>query len=69
MNQALSKQNRPPNFMTDYGLYLVLCFLCPGHEERGKENWSVAVATGSCAWCGWSWHDKQATKDIDKEGL
>jgi len=45
--------DRSPNFHGDDGrFFLVRCFACGG--EHGKENWSGAVATGCCAWCGWS---------------
>ena len=44
--------DRRPNFYGDDGqLYLVRCFACGG--DRGTENWSCAVATGCCAFCGW----------------
>ena len=29
---------------------------CP---DCGRENWGPAVATGECAWCGWSAPKKQ----------
>jgi hypothetical protein len=46
-------QDRPPNFRGEDGsLYLVRCFACGG--EHGKENWAMAVASGQCAWCGWT---------------
>ena len=45
--------DRKPNFRTKTGrLYLVRCFSCGG--DHGRENWAVAVASGQCAWCGWS---------------
>lgn len=44
--------DRPPNFRGKHGvLYLLRCFACGG--EHGRENWMPAVATGTCAWCGW----------------
>lgn len=46
-------QERRPNFRTPEGdLFLVRCFAC-SNSERGKENWGPAVASGTCAWCGW----------------
>jgi hypothetical protein len=45
-------QDRPPNFRSKEGkLYLVRCFAC--EAEYGRENWAMAVADGTCAWCGW----------------
>jgi hypothetical protein len=55
MAVATVNQDRPPNFRDpETGvLYLVRCFACePNH---GRENWAPAVATGTCAWCGWSY--------------
>ena len=38
------------NFLGKNGnLYLVRCVAC-----GDRENWNPAVASGSCAWCGWS---------------
>ena len=46
-------QDRPPNFRDDGGrLFLIRCYACD--NERGRENWAPVVATGQCAWCGWS---------------
>lgn len=46
-------QDRPPNFRDDEGrLYLVRCFVCD--PDVGRENYVLAVATGQCAFCGWS---------------
>ena len=45
-------QDRPPNFREKGKLYLMRCFKCD--PKHGKENWTPAVATGKCAWCGWS---------------
>jgi len=45
-------QDRPPNFRKEGKLYLVRCFKC--EPEHGKENYMIAAATGTCAWCGWS---------------
>lgn len=37
------------NFRGEDGtLYVVYCPRC------NRENWAMAVATGKCAWCGWS---------------
>ena len=48
-----SPQDRRPNFRDEEGkLYLVRCFVCD--EEHGRENWVVAVASGTCAFCGWA---------------
>ena len=45
-------QDRPPNFRDENGkLFLVRCFACD--PERGRENWAMAVAGGTCSWCGW----------------
>ena len=52
--RGLDIQLRRPNFLGDDGrLYLVRCFACD--PEWGRENYGPAVATGTCAWCGW--HD------------
>lgn len=47
-----SIQDRPPNFREDGQLYLVRCFAC--EPEHGRDNHGLVVATGRCAWCGWS---------------
>lgn len=44
-------QDREPNFRENGKLYLVRCFKCD--PDRGRENYLPAVASGSCAWCGW----------------
>lgn len=45
--------DRPPNFRDEGGrLFLMRCFAC--EPERGQENWAPSVATGTCAFCGWS---------------
>ena len=50
-----NKHDSPPNFRGEDGkLFLVRCPSC------NKENWSPAVATGECAWCGWG--EKEALK-------
>jgi len=38
----------------DGQLYLVRCYNCDPRGLIGRENWGPAVATGRCAWCGWS---------------
>jgi hypothetical protein len=39
------------NFYSDDGRpYLVRCPVCG--DESGRENWSRAVESGECAWCG-----------------
>ena len=49
---APSFQDRRPNFRDEEGnLYLVRCYHCS--PEHGRENYAPAVATGTCAWCGW----------------
>lgn len=54
----MSFQDRPPNFRGKEGnLYLVRCFACA--SERGRENYTLAVATGQCAWCGWKEEDDE----------
>lgn len=32
--------------------YLIRCQSCGG--ERGRENYAPAVASGQCAWCGYT---------------
>ncbi len=50
---SMTLQDRSPNFRDSKGrLFLVRCYACEG--VRGRENWSPVVATGQCAWCGWS---------------
>lgn len=41
-------QDQPPNFREAGKLYLVRCRVCD------RENYAPAVASGQCAWCGWS---------------
>ena len=49
------RNTQEPNFRDEQGkLFLVRCFACGG--ERGTENYGPAVASGTCAWCGWSEH-------------
>lgn len=46
-------QDKPPNFRNKSGkLFLVRCFAC-GTDSRGTDNWKPAVASGTCAFCGW----------------
>lgn len=45
---TLEEQNRKPNFESNGKFFLVRCFNC------SKENYGPAVASGACAWCGWS---------------
>ena len=53
-----AKQDRHPNFRdAERKLFLVRCFAC-SEDERGRENYAMAVASGECAWCGW----KEETK-------
>jgi len=55
-------QDRPPNFRDKDGqLFLVRCFACC--EKSGTENYAPAVASGSCAWCGWKEETCLDTKD------
>jgi len=50
---SVAKQERSPNFRDEHGrLFLVRCFQCD--PDRGRENWAPAVASGQCAWCGWT---------------
>lgn len=45
--------DKGPNFYGAGGrFFLVRCFVCGG--DHGTENWAPAVATGCCAFCGWS---------------
>jgi ribosomal protein L37E len=58
---SFESQLRSPNFIgKDGNFYLVRCFNC-----GGTENYLPAVASGVCAWCGWS---KERAKD-DKEKI
>jgi len=53
MTTRLDQLTNGANFESDGKLFLVRCMACPDSGERGKENWSSAVASGTCAWCGW----------------
>lgn len=45
-------QDRVPNFRDVEGnLFLIRCFSC--EPIRGRENNSMAVSSGICAWCDW----------------
>jgi len=45
-------QDKKPNFRDKSGkLFLVRCFIC--EPDRGRDNWKPAVASGTCAFCGW----------------
>lgn len=49
----LEQLKNKANFEDEEGnLYLVRCMNCEGN--RGRENYAMAVSSGSCAWCGWS---------------
>lgn len=51
-NNTNTIQDRNPNFRDKDGkLYLVRCYNCD--PESGKENYSLAVSSGFCNWCGW----------------
>lgn len=53
---TLQEQLRDPNFFgRDGSFYLIRCYHCD--PEYGRENWAMAVATGTCNWCGWSTPD------------
>lgn len=40
------------NFEENGKLYLLRCYNCD--HINGKENYMSMVASGRCAWCGWS---------------
>ncbi len=45
--------DRPPNFRDEGGkLFTVRCYAC--NPVMGVENYAPSVASGQCAWCGWS---------------
>lgn len=70
-NRNHVNQNRGANFWSDGQFYLLRCYACPDTGDYGRENYAMAVATGSCVWCGWS-QDKdgqQTSTDCDKQGL
>lgn len=50
---AKVSQDRGQNFRDKNGkLFLIRCYAC--EPERGRENYAMAVASGTCAWCGWT---------------
>lgn len=54
--------DREPNFRDKEGnLFLVRCFVC---RPTGKENYMLSVASGQCAWCGWT--EAELTKGESK---
>lgn len=57
----------PANFLDRFGdLYLARCMACGG--EHGRENYGPAIASGTCAWCGWTeedGHEEQDRRDDD----
>lgn len=56
-------QNRPPNFIGKNGkLFLIRCFIC--QPDYGRENYTMAVVSGRCAWCG---HDANKLEDKQDE--
>lgn len=58
-------QDQKANFRDKEGkLFLVRCYAC---ESRiGRENYAPAVASGTCAWCGWS-EDKVEDKPKEEK--
>lgn len=69
MSAESSRNDAEPNFRRRDGrLYLVRCFECGG--DRGTENYLPAVASGVCAWCGWSEARRSAeTPGSEREAL
>lgn len=66
-------QDRHPNFRDlDGSLFLVRCFNCCS-TPFGRENYTSAVASGKCAWCGWkettSTHEKMRTEMLIQEEI
>lgn len=54
-------QDQSPNFRgKDGSLFLVRCFACG--DSYGRENWAMAVARGTCAFCGW----RESGKKFDR---
>jgi hypothetical protein len=52
MSSSDINQDRHPNFRDKSGkLFLVRCFACD--PKNGRENYCMAVAAGTCSWCGW----------------
>lgn len=57
----VKRYEQHPNFRsTDGQLFLVRCYECGG--KNGRENWALAVASGQCAWCGWSEKEVEAPR-------
>jgi len=53
-------QDMQPNFRDEQGkLYLVHCYKC------NKENYSIAVASGQCAWCGYKEDSSPQTSESE----
>ena len=51
-------QEKGANYRDDNGvLCLIRCYAC-GDPEYGRENYMMAVAGGSCVWCGWREKDE-----------
>ena len=44
--------HRRGNFEEGGKLYLLRCYNCD--HANGRENHMGSVASGTCAWCGWS---------------
>lgn len=62
--EKITKQDqlKKPNFKSKGSLYLLRCYNCD--PINGKENYSMAIPTGTCAWCGWS--NKKDKSDVPK---
>lgn len=61
-NIILSKKSSP-NFINEKGrVYLVKC----PNIECSKENYSIAVASGICAFCGYNLNETKILKDESK---
>lgn len=57
MNVMKHINDKLPNFYNNEGgFYLVKCFHC---AKSGRENYASSVATGACAFCGWSLQSKE----------
>lgn len=46
--KPIKLEDEPENFRSDGKPFVVRCPRCH------LENWGPAVASGMCAWCGWS---------------
>jgi ribosomal protein S27E len=62
MNTYLTKESRPNFIDEDGNPYLVKC------PECKKENYSLAVSSGQCSFCGFSFHHPH-TSGNTKTGL